>query len=101
MQMDKRDVEAEQSNMKGGESAGGGFANPGEHGLGGGYTGTLKDITGGQTGGFKDLTGRAPGKNLVRKLGPSKRLPSCHKAAEEVFRLRCIDCKPSCCTHIM
>ncbi len=57
--MDKRDVEAEQSNMKGGESAGGGFANPGEHGLGGGYTGTLKDITGGQNGGFKDLTGRA------------------------------------------
>ena len=34
MQMDKRDVEAEQSNMKGGESAGGGFANPGEHGSG-------------------------------------------------------------------
>ena len=57
MQMDKRDVQAEQSNMKGGETAGGGFANPGEHGLGGGYTGTMKDITGGKTGGFKDLTG--------------------------------------------
>lgn len=56
-QMDKRDVEAEQSNMKGGETAGGGFANPGEHGLGGGYTGTFKDLTGGETGGFKDLTG--------------------------------------------
>ena len=57
-QMDKREHEAKQSNMGAGESAGGGFANPGEHGLGGGYTGKMSDITGGKTGGFKDLTGR-------------------------------------------
>ena len=57
-QMDKREHEAKQSNMGSGESAGGGFANPGEHGLGGGYTGKMSDITGGKTGGFKDLTGR-------------------------------------------
>ena len=68
MQMDKRDLQAEQSNMKGGESAGGGFANPGEHGLGGGYTGAMKDITGGQTGGLKDLTGRATGNPLVGNI---------------------------------
>ena len=55
--MDKREREAKQSNLGGGESAGGGFANPGDHGLGGGYTGKMSDITGGKTGGFKDLTG--------------------------------------------
>ena len=57
MQMDKRDVQAKQSNMGSGNSAGGGFANPGEHGLGGGPTGKLSDLTGGATGTFKDLTG--------------------------------------------
>lgn len=77
MQMDKRDVQAEQSNMKGGESAGGGFANPGEHGLGGGYTGTLKDITGGQTGGFKDLTGRARWHTFGGKYNSPVRSPLC------------------------
>ena len=78
MQMDKRDVEAEQSNMKGGESAGGGFANPGEHSLGGGYTGTLKDITGGQTGGFKDLTGGAASENLVDIAQTFNQVPMCN-----------------------
>lgn len=57
MQMDKRDVQAKQSNMGSGESAGRGFANTGEHGLGGGPTGKLSDLTGGATGTFKDLTG--------------------------------------------
>ena len=56
-QMDKKEHEAKQSNMGGGQSAGGGFAIPGEHSLGGGYTGKMSDITGGKTGEFKDLTG--------------------------------------------
>ena len=43
--------------MTAGQNGAGGFANPGDHGLGGGYTGKLSDIRGGETGGLKDLTG--------------------------------------------
>ena len=57
--MDKRSVEAVQSGFTAGRTAGGGYASPGQHSLGGGYTGKASDITGGQTGGFKDITGEA------------------------------------------
>lgn len=54
---DKRSTEARQSGLTAGQNAGGGFANAGNHGLGGGYTGKLSDIRGGETGRFKDIIG--------------------------------------------
>ncbi len=71
--MDKRDVQAKQSNMGSRDSAGGGFANPAEHDLGGGPTGKLSDQTGGATGTFKNITGAS----LLAADHPNDKRPSC------------------------